>query len=99
MKRKHLLAIIEKAVGRAMRDLAYAHPQALQGYLEQSIEKRLIGALGSEMLRAVGHPTDARLRAPGERYKPSQAAREMQRAGDRSARGTAADDVIIWRRP
>ena len=89
MKRKDLLAIVEKAVGRAMQDLAYAHPQALQGYVAQSIEKRLIGALGSEMLRAVEHPPDTRLRVPGERYKPSQAARDMQRAGDLSARGTA----------
>ena len=54
MKRENLLTIVEKAVGRAMRDLADAHPQALQGYVAQSIEKRLIGVLGSEMLRAVG---------------------------------------------
>jgi hypothetical protein len=89
MKRKHLLAIVEKAVGRAMQDLASAHPQALQRYVAQSIEKRLIGALGSEMLQAVGHPPGTKLRALGERYKPSQAAREMQRAGDLSASGTA----------
>ena len=73
MKRKDLLAIVEKAVGRAMQDLAYAHPQALQGYVAQSIEKRLIGALGSEMLRAVGHAPDTRLREPGS--GPRNAAR------------------------
>ena len=38
MKRKHLLAIVEKAVGRAMQDLAYAHPQALQGYVAFSYD-------------------------------------------------------------
>jgi hypothetical protein len=89
MKRESLLALVEKAVGRAMRDLANAHPLALQGYVAQSIEKRLIGVLGSEMLRAAGHPPDTRLRAPGEHYSPSQAAREMQRAGDLPAKGTA----------
>jgi hypothetical protein len=89
MKRENLLAIVEKAVGRAMRDLAYAHPQALQGYVAQSIEKRLIGALGSKMLRAAGHPPDTRLRAPGEHYRPSQASRAMQSAADLSAKGTA----------
>ena len=89
MKREHLLANVEKAVGRAMRDLVRAHPQALQGYVARSIEKRLIGMLGSEMLRAMGHPPDTGLRAPGECYKPSQAAREMQRAGNRSAKGQA----------
>jgi hypothetical protein len=88
LKRENLLATVEKAVARAKRDLANAHPQALQGFVAQSIEKRLIGVLGSEMLRAVGHPPDIRLRAPGEHYRPSQAAREMQRAGDRSAKGT-----------
>ena len=89
MKREHLLAIVEKAVGRGMRDLVHAHPQALQGYVARSIEKRLIGMLGSEMLRAMGHPPDTGLRAPGECYKPSQAAREMQRVGNRSAKGQA----------
>ncbi len=87
MKRENLLAIVEKAVGRAMRDLVYAHPQALQGYVARSIEKRLIGMLGSEMLRAMGHPSDTGLRAPGECYTPSQAAREMQRAANFSAQG------------
>jgi hypothetical protein len=59
------------------------------GYVAQSIEKRLIGVLGSEMLRAAGHPPDTRLRAPGAHYRPSQAAREMQRAGHLPAKGTA----------
>jgi hypothetical protein len=34
-----------EGVGRAKWDLVYAHLQALQGYVAQSIEKRLIGAL------------------------------------------------------
>jgi hypothetical protein len=89
MKRENSLTIVEKAVGRAMRDLAYAQPQALQGYEAQSIEKRLVGVLGSEMLRAAGQPPETRLRAPGEHYRPSRASRAMQSAADRSAKGTA----------
>ena len=84
MKRKHLLAIVEKAVGRAMRDLVQAHPEALQGHMAGGIEKRLIGVLGSEMLRAMGHEPHTKLRASGEDYKPSQAVRDLAR---RSALG------------
>ena len=44
--------------GRVMSDLAQAHPgDDLQGPVARSIGKRLIGALGSEMLRATGRAT------------------------------------------
>ncbi len=86
MTRKELLAVVEKAVGRAMNDLIDAHPTALRGYRAQSLEKRLIGTLGSEMLQAMGHPPETRLRVPGECYRPSEAARAMQRLESLAAR-------------
>jgi hypothetical protein len=79
MKREHLLVVVEKAVGRAMSDLVRAHPDALQGDLARSIEKRLIGRLGSEMLRAMGHQSTTKLRALGEGYTPSRAVRNLVR--------------------
>jgi hypothetical protein len=82
MKREHLLRAVEAAVGRAMAVLAKAHPDALQGHRAQSLEKRLIGMLSVEMLRVMGHQSDSKLRLPGERYKPSCTAREMQRRAD-----------------
>ena len=85
MKREHLLDIIEKAVARAMTDLVQAHPEALRGYVAQSIEKRLVGVLGHEMLRAMGHQPDTKLRARGEHYKPSQTVRNMEREARRPA--------------
>lgn len=79
MKREHLLAEVEKAVGRAMQNLMHAHPEALQGYMAQSLEKRLIGVRGAELLLAMGHQPPIKLRGLGEGYRPSQAARRMQR--------------------
>ena len=79
MKREHLLAVVEKAVGKTMRNLVVAHPDALPGHLAQSIEKRLIGMLGAELLLAMGHQPGTKLRAPGEGYRPSQAVRGMAR--------------------
>ena len=66
MKREHLLAVVEQAVGRAIMSLTQAHPKALRGHIAQSLEKRLIGALGAGLLRAMGYPGETQLRAPGE---------------------------------
>jgi hypothetical protein len=93
MKREDLLIVIESAVARAMHDVVQAHSAALHGYRAQSLEKRLIGALGSEMLRAMGHPTGTKLRAPGERYRPSRAACAMQRLQDLAARPPQQHDL------
>jgi hypothetical protein len=87
MKRLHLLIVVEKTVGRAMRDLVQAHLRNIQGHVARSIEKRLIGVLGSEMLRAMGHQPEMKLRASGEGYKPSHAVRQMRHAPARPAAG------------
>lgn len=78
MKREHLLAVVEKAVGRAMKDMIQARPKALRGHVAQSIEKRLVGCVGAELLLAMGHPSKTKLRAPGEHYRPSQEVRRLQ---------------------
>lgn len=62
MKREHLLAVVEKAVGRAMNNLIQAQPAALGGHVAQSLEKRLIGILGAELLAAMGHEHNTKLR-------------------------------------
>lgn len=78
MKREHVLAVVERAVGRAMHNLVQSHPEALSGHLAQSLEKRLIGMLGAELLLAMGHQPSTKLRASGERYRPSPAVRRVQ---------------------
>ena len=79
MKREQLLVVVEKAVERTMRNLMQSHPEALQGDLARSIEKRQIGMFGSELLLAMGHKPGTKLRALGDEYKPSKPVRQRQR--------------------
>ena len=62
MKREHLLAVVEKAVERTMKDMLQSHPETPQGDLARSIEKRLSGMLGSKSLLAMGHKPGTKLR-------------------------------------
>jgi hypothetical protein len=55
MKPKTLRRTVEKATDRALRHLLEAHPEAIAPEWRKSAEKRLVGFLCDELMRAMGH--------------------------------------------
>jgi len=94
-----LLAVVERAVGRAIQNLVQDHPEALQGHVAAARRSGLIGMLTAELLLAMGHQPPVKLRAPGERYSPSPAARRMQRLQSRARTGVALESPAMTATP